>query len=84
MLSRFTEGLLIPAVIGDGIYAVPETINFWVLYYRTDILEKLGLDVPETIEDVKQMLPELQIRGLNFTILQQGWDHLRLFMVLHR
>jgi len=66
ILTRFVDGLHIPATIGDGIYAIPETINFWVLYYRTDILEKLGLEVPQTIEDVKKMLPELQIRGLNF------------------
>lgn len=66
VLTRFVDGLHIPAVIGDGIYAVPETMNFWVLYYRKDILEKLGLEVPQTIEDVKEMLPELQIRGLNF------------------
>lgn len=79
VLSRFTEGLLIPAVIGDGIYAVPETINFWVLYYRTDILEKLGLDVPETIEDVKQMLPELQIRGLNFYYPTAGMGSFKTF-----
>jgi len=66
VLTRFSDGLHIPATIGDGIYAVPETINFWVLYYRTDIMDKLGLEVPDTIEDVKQMLPELQMRGLNF------------------
>ena len=42
VLTRFVDGLLVPAMIGDGIYAVPETINFWVLYYRTDILEKLS------------------------------------------
>ena len=66
ILSRVPEGLHVPATIGDGIYAMPETINFWVLFYRSDILAKLGLEVPNTIEEVKNMLPELQIRGLNF------------------
>jgi ABC-type glycerol-3-phosphate transport system substrate-binding protein len=64
--SRYSEGLLVPSTIGDGIYSLPETMNFWVLFYRTDILGKLGLEVPNTIEDVKDMLPELQMRGLNF------------------
>ena len=66
VLGRVPEGLLIPAMIEDGIYAMPETLNFWVLFYRTDILEALNLDVPDTMEDVKAMLPELQRRGMNF------------------
>ncbi len=79
VLTRTVDGLHIPAVIGDGIYAVPETINFWVLYYRSDILEKLGLEVPETIQDVKEMLPELQMRGLNFYYPTAGMSSLKTF-----
>ena len=55
-----------PATIKDGIYAIPETMNFWVLFYREDILEKLGIEVPDTLEEVKNILPELQMRGMNF------------------
>ncbi len=79
VLSRSVDGLHIPAVIGDGIYAVPETINFWVLYYRKDILDKLGLEVPETIQEVKEMLPELQMRGLNFYYPTAGMVALKTF-----
>lgn len=63
--NRFSPGLLVPATIGDGIYALPETMNFWVLFYRTDVLGKLGLFVPNTIDEFKNMLPDLQSRGLN-------------------
>lgn len=79
VLTRNVDGLHIPAVIGDGIYAVPETINFWVLYYRKDILDKLGLEVPNTIDDVKEMLPELQMRGLNFFYPTAGMVALKTF-----
>lgn len=79
VLTRTVDGLHIPAIIGDGIYAVPETINFWVLYYRKDILDKLGLEVPNTIEDVKGMLPELQMRGLNFYYPTAGMVALKTF-----
>ena len=40
--SRYAEGLLVPSTIEDGIYSLPETRNFWVMYYRKDILDKLG------------------------------------------
>lgn len=64
--SRFSPGILLPLTIEDGIYALPETMNFWVLFYRNDVFEKLSLTVPNTMEEVMDMLPELQIRGLNF------------------
>lgn len=63
--GRYTEGLLMPYVIDDSVYAIPETMNFQVLFYRKDILDKLGLEVPDTLEDIEAMLPDLQMRGLN-------------------
>ncbi|SFS05249.1 extracellular solute-binding protein [Anaeromicropila populeti] len=77
--GRYSSGLLVPATIEDGIYALPETRNFWVLYYRKDILEKLDLEVPDTMEDVKNMLPELQMRGLNFYYPTAGMLAMRTF-----
>ncbi len=64
--ERYTAGLLMPYVIDDSIYAIPETMNFQVMFYRKDVLDKLGLEVPNTLEEVQAMLPDLQMRGLNF------------------
>lgn len=64
--NRYQAGLHIPATIGDGIYSMPETMNFWVLFYRTDIFDKLGLHVPDTMDELVGILPDLQMRGLNF------------------
>ena len=77
--NRYPAGFHIPAAIEDGIYAMPETMNFWVLFYRKDVLEKLGLEVPDTIEDVINMLPELQMRGLNFYYPTAGMTAMRNF-----
>ena len=64
--APFEEGFFLTATINDSVYAMPETMNFWVLFYRSDILDKLGLEVPDTMQDVIDMLPELQMRGLNY------------------
>lgn len=77
--GRFEEGLLVPATIGDGIYALPETMNFWVLYVRTDIFDKLGLETPDTLQDVKNLLPSLQMRGMNFYYPTAGMLAMRNF-----
>ena len=63
--GRYSEGLLVPSVVGDGLYSLPETMNFYVMFYRTDILSKLGLSVPNTMDELIAMLPDLQMRGLN-------------------
>lgn len=77
--ERFPAGLHVPATVKDGIYALPDTKNFWVLFYRTDILESLELPVPETIDEVRTYLPELQRRGMNFFYPTAGMPGLKLF-----
>lgn len=65
VFGRYSEGLLVPSVVGEGLYSLPETMNFYVMFYRTDILSKLGLSVPNTMDELIAMLPDLQMRGLN-------------------
>lgn len=65
VFGRYSEGILVSSVIDDGLYSLPETMNFYVMFYRTDILEKLGLAAPDTMDDLIGMLPDLQMRGLN-------------------
>ena len=77
--SVYEPGIFMSSVIDDSIYAMPETMNFWVLFYRTDVLDKLGLQVPNTWEDVIGILPELQMRGLNFYYQTAGMQALRHF-----
>lgn len=62
----FPTGLLMPAVCDEGMYALPETFNFYVLFYRKDILDSIGLEIPDSYEEVLQMLPTLHRYGLNF------------------
>ncbi len=51
----------------DGsLYAIPETQQFSVMFYRTDILEELGLEPPETWQDLIEMLPTIQ--GNNMSV----------------
>lgn len=51
-----------------GIYALPETQTFNLLFYRKDIFEQLELKVPETWDDLIEILPTLQGNNLNVGI----------------
>jgi len=77
--SPYEPGYFMTGTIGDSIYSMPETTNFWVLFVRTDVMEKLGLEIPQTMDDVIAMLPELQMRGLNFYYPTAGMILMRNF-----
>lgn len=59
---------LSPMAYEDGVYGASETQDFYVLFYRTDILDMLGLEVPDTWEDVKKMMPILHRNAMNFNL----------------
>ena len=66
--SRFLSSALVPYTYGDKIYALPETQTFPLLFYRTDIMEELGLKVPQTWDDVIDMLSVLQKNNMSFAL----------------
>lgn len=77
--QRFSSGLFVPYILGDGVYAMPETVNFWVMFYRTDILDALNIEVPGSMEEVKLILPELQRRNMNFYFPTAGMVGTKVF-----
>lgn len=55
----------------DGVYGIPERMDFRVLIYRTDIFQTLGLSVPDTWEDViDKTLPALAQNQMEMFIPQ--------------
>jgi len=77
--GRMTPGSLIPYIYQDDAYALPETLDFHTLIYRTDIFDGLDLSVPDTWRDVLDLLPELQRYGMNFYYLTAGGGSLKWF-----
>lgn len=51
-----------------GIYGLPETQNFPVLFYRSDVMEELGLPVPQTWKELIEQLPTIQGNSLTVAI----------------
>ncbi|MCA9970099.1 MAG: extracellular solute-binding protein, partial [Anaerolineales bacterium] len=68
----YAPGSLLSYVINDSVYAIPETQDFWVTFYRRDILESLDIPVPDTWNEVIEILPELQRYGMNYNTPLSG------------
>jgi len=66
LAEEFNPNTFIPYIYEDGVYAIPETQDVNLLFYRKDILNQLGLEPPETWEEVVTMLPVLQKYDMNF------------------
>lgn len=64
--QRFRPGALIPYTYQDQVFALPETQNFSMMFYRTDILDSLGLKPPQTWDELYDMMWILQQNGLDF------------------
>ncbi|MEG0951923.1 MAG: extracellular solute-binding protein, partial [Niameybacter sp.] len=50
----------------EGIFGLPEQQSFMMLFYRQDILDELGLEIPRTWDDVKAIIPILQMNNYDF------------------
>ena len=66
VLSWFMPSAYKPYEYNGGVYALPEQQTFNLMFYRKDILEQLKLKVPDTWEELIEILPTLQ--GNNITI----------------
>lgn len=71
--SRFLEETLVPLTVAVGspdgelaTYAIPNTMSFSVMFYRKDIFAELGISVPKTWDELKEIIPRLQSK--NYTI----------------
>lgn len=64
--SRFRESAVVPYKYDNGVYALPETQTFNMLFYRKDILEELHLQVPQTWDDVSTLLAVLSKNHMQF------------------
>lgn len=54
VLERFQDGAEIPYRYKDGLYALPDTQTFYMMFYRKDILAQYGVEVPTTWEEFEE------------------------------
>ena len=70
--SRFTPGAFLPMMYEGGVFGLPETQDFYVLFYRADLFREFEIPVPDTWDDVIAILPDLSRFGANMFIPLSG------------
>ncbi len=67
--ERFAASALVPFSFNGATYALPDTQTFPMMFYRKDILAEIGLEVPETWDDVKVAMSVLSKNQMEFGML---------------
>ncbi len=93
VIDRFHAGATDPYIYRDGLYGLPDTQSFMVMFYRTDVFEELGIEkVPETWDEYKTVariltrnnltawLPYTQLT--NMALVNSGVGALNMFPTL--
>lgn len=65
----FYNNSMVPYMFKEGVYALPETMDFTVMYYRKDLIRELGLELPETWTQLyMDVLPKLYENNMSFNL----------------
>lgn len=68
VFSHYTKSSYEQYALDGHIYAVPETQTFNVMFYRKDVLEELELEIPNTWQELIEMMPTIQGNNLSIGI----------------
>ncbi len=80
--ANFVDAAMNTVTLLDVAYGLPQTMAFSMMFYRMDVLAELGLELPETWEELLSLLPVLQsnnmsigvnyVLALDFMLYQKG------------
>ncbi len=60
VLKSYTPSSYRQYELDGALYGLPETMTFNVMFYREDILEQLELEIPQTWDELIEMMPTIQ------------------------
>lgn len=65
---HYYDDAFVPYTYGQEVYALPISCDFHVMFYRKDILAELGIEIPQTWDDVYSIFPVLQRNNMSIAI----------------
>lgn len=65
VLEQFMAGSEEPYKYNENCYALPDTQSYYVMFYRSDVLKQLNIEVPKTWEEFEEALSVIQRNNMN-------------------
>ncbi len=63
--ANLVNGAIAPYAYDNKVYALPDSQNFMLMFYRTDVLDELGLEIPQTWDDFLYCATIIQRNNMN-------------------
>ena len=82
VLQRFFPEAVVSFRSGDQVYALPETFDFSLMFYRTDVLEELGEEPPQTWSQLYKLIPKLSNKNMTLGLPLLAEDNIELYLAL--
>ena len=89
VIKRFNRTATVPYQYKNGVYALPDTQSFYLMFARDDVLSELGVTVPETWDEYMTAMAIIQQNNMqvglpvmqltNITQVNMGLGSLSLF-----
>jgi len=67
-VKDLNPSVIVPFTFNGGVWGLPETQYFHVMFYRKDIFEELNLTIPNTWDELINILPVIQKNNMNVGI----------------
>ena len=68
LLAQYSDSSHAPYWYDGGLYGLPQTQVYNVMFYRTDIMQEVGIAAPQTWDELIDMLPTLQQNNLEVAV----------------
>jgi ABC-type glycerol-3-phosphate transport system substrate-binding protein len=78
--TRFRNSVWPTYTLNGGVYALPETQTYQAMFYRSDILAELGIEVPGTWTDLFRDIGRLQKKNMSVGVQPQTVASLAMFL----
>lgn len=66
--KRFVDESMVPYSFDGKCYALPDTFSFPMMFVRLDIFDELNLDVPQTWEELLEVIPVINKKGMEIGV----------------
>ena len=64
----FLPASMDPYYFLGGCFGIPDTQEFYMMFYRTDVFREIGVEPPQTWEDLYAIAPDIQRRNMEIGI----------------
>ncbi|BBH24199.1 ABC transporter substrate-binding protein [Paenibacillus baekrokdamisoli] len=76
--GQYMPSAMVPYQYQNHTYGIPEEQEFFMMFYREDVLKDLGIEAPQTWADLMKIAPELQNHNMQIGLPYENLDAFQL------